>query len=161
MGISDIFSTSSLVIVALILISVLAFTSYIINNRMAEQDHKLKSMVNVVSLLAQDLHNIKHNRTTTEQCTHETNLEYPSQLMDSNIESDIINVSDDDTNDSYEECNDDFDSVHADEDEEPEDEDEESEDDANEDIKVVKLNLTSEPDSSTEDLILNHDFEEI
>ena len=58
MGIFDLFSTSFLFSIAIIIIligGIFAYVSY----RMSEQDHKLTSMVNLVSILAQDLRFVK------------------------------------------------------------------------------------------------------
>jgi hypothetical protein len=135
MAITDLFSTSFLFSVAIIIIligGVIAYVSY----RMSEQDNKIGHMVGLVSLLAGETQQLKDE--LHKQKTQESKLEYASQL----IEPDLISVSDNE-----------YDTEDEDEDEEDEDEEEEEEEEENEvvvDKKIIKLNhptlFVSEPE---------------
>ena len=123
MGVFDIFSTSFLFSIAIILLicgGLFTYFSYKIDN----QNHKLTSMVNLVSILAQDLQFVKNQLNTNVS---------KIQMMDP-VNSDLISVSDggdgeedgdEDEDDEDDECDDEDDEDEDDEDEDDEDEDEE------------------------------------
>jgi hypothetical protein len=141
MAITDLFSTSFLFSVAIIIIligGVIAYVSY----RMSEQDNKIGHMVGLVSLLAGETQQLRDE--LHKQKTQESKLEYASQL----IEPDLISVSDNE-----------YDTEDEDEDEEDDDEEEEEENEEKEeeeenevvvDKKIIKLNhptlFVSEPE---------------
>ena len=165
MAISDIFSTSFLFSIAIIIIligGIFAYVSY----RMSEQDHKLTSMVNLVSILAQDLQFVKSKVNTLQHTSHTDNLQYPSEIMGGNGTSDLISVSDGGDEDS-ENTNDD--DVTSDEDNTTDDEysvdddiDDEQFQEYQEHIKLLNLTLANEEienDSPIEDL--NCEVEEL
>lgn len=162
MAISDIFSTSFLFSIAIIIIligGIFAYVSY----RMSEQDHKLTSMVNLVSILAQDLQFVKSKLNTLQHNTDNNtsnNLEYPSEIMGGQRTSDLISVSDgedeesdnedDEDNTSDEEYSDDNDN-----DDDDDDDDQQQLNDSQEQIKLLNLTLANEDienDSPIEDL---------
>jgi hypothetical protein len=161
MAISDLFSTSFLFSIAIIIIligGIFAYVSY----RMAEQDHKLTTMVNLVSILAQDLQMVR-SKVVSMQQQDNPNVEYPSQMMGGQETSDLISVSDDGDDDEEEE--EDIDDNTTDEEEsysseDDTDDDEEGElQDSQEQIKLLNLTLVNEDvenDSPIEDL--NCDF---
>lgn len=137
MAITDLFSTSFLFSVAIIIIligGVFAYVSY----RMSEQDNKIGHMVGLVSLLAGETQQLKDE--LHKQKTQESKLEYASQLIDH----DLISVSDNE-----------YDTEDEDEDEEDDDEEEEEKDEEENvvivDKKIIKLNhptlFVSEPES--------------
>ena len=89
MGIFDIFSTSFLFSIAIILLicgGIFVYFSYKIDN----QNHKLTSMVSLVSTLAQDLQFVKNQLNKNV----DNNLHYSSQIQMVNKVSDLISVSD-------------------------------------------------------------------
>ena len=151
MAISDLFSTSFLFSIAIIIIligGIFAYVSY----RMSEQDHKLTSMVNLVSILAQDLqfvknklHNIQHNSEPNE-----STLEYSSQLVNGGNNSDLIDVSDEESNEESEEESEDnsLNGLYSDEESNSEDENDDDSEDENDDeigeTKVIKLQIFPE-----------------
>ena len=99
MAIGDLFSTSFLFSIAIIIILIGGLFAYV-SYRMAEQDHKLTSMVNLVSILAQDLQVVRTNVISLHK--QETpKVEYSSQMMGG--ASDLIIVSDDGDDDGEEE----------------------------------------------------------
>lgn len=168
MAISDLFSTSFLFSIAIIIIligGIFAYVSY----RMAEQDHKLTSMVNLVSILAQDLRFVKSKLVSLEDTNNANNIQYSSEIMGGQSSSDLISVSDggdeDEDDDEHEDDEEDDgntscdDSSYASEDEEKEEDDI---NDSQEQIKLLNLTLANEDihnDSPIEDLV--GDFEEL
>ena len=110
MGVFDIFSTSFLFSIAIILLicgGIFTYFSYKIDN----QNHKLTSMVNLVSILAQDLQFVKNQLNTNVS---------KIQMMDP-VNSDLISVSDGGDGEGEDEDDED--------DEDEDDEDDEDEDD--------------------------------
>lgn len=157
MAISDLFSTSFLFCIAIIIIlmgSLFIYLSY----KMAEQDHKLSSMVNLVSILAQDLQMVKSKMAVVEQDFHfNEKLQYPSDIMGGNGSNDLISVSDDedlenDNQDDDDESDDDESENNESEDDlsiyDQEDDDscisnEEVIDESPEQIKILNLTLVN------------------
>ena len=188
MAFSDLFGTSFLFSIAIILPFILIGALYTyLNYKMSEQDHKLSSMVNLVSILAQEVQHVKQTNytenTNTKTEPKEFNLEYASQLVGGTDSVDLISVSDEGNEDdvsSDEEYSDDEDGDDDDvedddvEDEDVEDEDvedEDVEDNMEEHIKILNLSLANEPvdrdyvieelTCDDEPLMDNHSFEEI
>lgn len=166
MGVSDLFSTSFLFSIAIIIIligGIFAYVSY----RMGEQDHKLSSMVNLVSILAQDLQFVKSKLNTFQNKTPESQniLPYQSEILGGKNSNDLISVSDEEDDEEVEDDQISEEDYSIDEDSEVVEDDEEEDDDednnAQEQIKLLNLTLVNEDlenDSPIEDL--NCDFEE-
>ena len=104
MAISDILSTSFLFSIAIIIIligGVFAYVSY----RMGEQDHKLNSMIGLVSTMAEESQffrsklNMLQQKLSTKDLPVVDQVQYASQMMVGG-QDDLINVSDDDEDDS-------------------------------------------------------------
>lgn len=164
MAISDLFSTSFLFSVAIIIIligGIFAYVSY----RMSEQDHKLTSMVNLVSILAQDLQFVKSKlaSSASHNSTNTNNVQYPSDMMGGQSSSDLISVSDDGDEDVYdEEVDEEEENTTVDDSSCASDDEEDEIDDSEEKIKLLNLTLVNEDinnDSPIEDL--GGDFEEL
>jgi hypothetical protein len=128
-----------------------------VNYKMSEQDHKLSSMVSLVSMLAQDLQFIKNKVNMSQPHVESNNLQYQSQLVGGENKIELIDVSDgedeedeedeQDEQDDYDENEeDDYDENDEDDyDENEEDDDNEEEDDNEEDDthkRIQLLNLT-------------------
>jgi hypothetical protein len=161
MAISDLFSTSFLFSIAIIIIligGIFAYVSY----RMAEQDHKLTTMVNLVSILAQDLQVVR-SKVVSMQQQDNPNVEYPSQMMGGQSTSDLISVSDDGDEEEEEDIDDNTtDEEESYSSEDDNNDDEEELEDSQEQIKLLNLTLANEDvenDSPIEEL--NCDFEEL
>lgn len=148
MAITDLFSSSFLFSIAIVVILIGGIFAYV-NYRMSEQDHKLTSMVNLVSVLAQEVSFLKHKINNIE--TNDNNndndndekLEYSTQL----IQPQLISVSDDEEDDDNE--------YEDDEDDEDIDEsvDEDETDDDLEDTEVKKLIIIKdEPNEHDENI---------
>jgi len=186
MAISDLFSSSFLFSIAIIIVligGIFAFVSY----RMAEQDHKLSSMVGLVSVLAQDLQFVKNkvnllqNNNNSETEKNEINLDNQIKIIGGNGSSELISVSDEEIDDNDEENSDEENSDDENSDDENSDgenSDDENSDDENSDdeedeneahginsqdqIKLLNLTLVNEEvenDSPIEDL--QCEFEEL
>ena len=161
MAIYDILSTSFLFSIAIIIIligGIFAYVSY----RMGEQDHKLNSMIGLVSTMAEESQffrsklNMLQQKLSTQDLPVVDQVQYASQLSGfgggREGQEELINVSDeeDDSDDDSEDLEDDSDDESEDlededededlEDEEEDLEDEDSEEDRGEYIK--RLNLT-------------------
>jgi hypothetical protein len=177
MATSDLFS--SLLIFSIIIIFVLigclyAFVSY----RMTEQDHKINSMVELVSVMAQEsqfvkskLNNLQnnlhsHNNNKQDETNNYSNeLKYSSQMMGGN---DLISVSDEDleednsdseisetSQEDFEEDNDNDEDSQEDEDNDEDNQDDEEEDNH---IKLLNLSLANiDVDNDSEIVDLNND----
>jgi hypothetical protein len=130
---------------------------------MAEQDHKLTSMVSLVSILAQDLRFVKSKIDLLEQNSGSTpNLQYSSEIMGGEGTSDLISVSDggdENYDDEDEDEHDDDEDDITDEDSYASEDEEDELGDSQENIKLLDLTLANqdvENDSPIEDL--NCDF---
>ena len=160
MAISDILSTSFLFSIAIIIIligGIFAYVSY----RMGEQDHKLNSMIGLVSTMAEESQffrsklNMLQQKLSTQDLPVVDQVQYASQLSGFSGgregQEELINVSDeeDDSDDDSEDLEDDSDDESEDlededEDEDLEDEDEDLEDEDEEERGeyIKRLNLT-------------------
>ena len=166
MAISDILSTSFLFSIAIIIIligGVFAYVSY----RMGEQDHKLNSMIGLVSTMAEESQffrsklNMLQQKLSTKDLPVVDQVQYASQMMVGG-QDELINVSDDEEDDSDDDESDESDDLEDDESEDLEDdesddlEDDDLEDDDLEDKDleegrgehIKRLNLTSAIDES-------------
>ena len=138
MTISDFFCTTSFLFSIVIIIIGCIFIY--INHKISEQDHKLTSMVNLVSVLAQDLHFLK-NKVNYSHNVEPNVLQYPSQLVGGENNSTLISVSDNE-DDEYDEDDDEENNEEEDyeeEDEEEEDEEEEEEDEEEEELFEIEI----------------------
>ena len=175
MAISDILSTSFLFSIAIIIIligGIFAYVSY----RMGEQDHKLNSMIGLVSTMAEESQffrsklNMLQQKLSTQDLPVVDQVQYASQMMvggggrgreGREGQDELINVSDEeegsDDDDSDDEPDDDSEDLDDDDDSEDDDEDLEDEDDDLEDDEdseeergeyIKKLNLTLANDES-------------
>ena len=152
MAISDIFSTSFLFSIAIIIIligGIFAYVSY----RMGEQDHKLNSMIGLISTMAEESRFFRSKIAMLQQklLPDVDKIQYASQIMGG--DPDLINVSDDELEDESESSSvDDNESIQLDDeleydDDELEDDDDELEDDELEDddkIKLLNLSLAND-----------------
>jgi hypothetical protein len=160
MAISDILSTSFLFSIAIIIIligGIFAYVSY----RMGEQDHKLNSMIGLVSTMAEESQffrsklNMLQQKLSTQDLPVVDQVQYASQMSGfgggREGQEELINVSDeeDDSDDDSEDLEDDDESEDL-EDEDLEDEDEDEEDDSEEERGeyIKRLNLTLAIDES-------------
>ena len=146
MAISDILSTSFLFSIAIIIIligGVFAYVSY----RMGEQDHKLNSMIGLVSTMAEESQffrsklNMLQQKLSTKDLPVVDQVQYASQMMVGG-QDELINVSDDEEDESEDESDESDESDDLEDDESEDLEDDESddlEDDESEDLEDKDL----------------------
>ena len=139
MTIPDFFSTSFLFSIVFIIILTGGIFAYM-NYKMSEQDHKLTSMVNLVSVLAQDLQFFK-SKVNYSQKVEPNVLHYQSQLVGGENNSSLISVSDNEDDDLEE---DEVEEDEVDEDEVDEDEDDYEDDDLDEDLVEEDFDFITE-----------------
>jgi hypothetical protein len=163
MAISDIFSTSFLFSIGIIIIligGIFAYVSY----RMGEQDHKLNSMIGLISSMAEESRFFRSKIAVLQQKLGSTDLpdgdkiQYASQMMGG--QQDLINVSDDeadnDTDDDIDSGdedvdNDDIDSGDDEDDNDIDEDDNDIDDDDNDNIKILNLSLTNNNNDNDDD----------
>jgi len=141
MTIGNLFSTSFLFSIAIIIILIGGLLTYF-TYKMAEQNHKLTSMVNLVSILAQDLQVVR-TKLISLQKQNIPNVEYSSQMMGGQGTSELISVSDDSDEDEEEEDIDNSTIVGEEVCSSDEDDDEKLEN-SQEQIKLLNLTLVNE-----------------
>jgi hypothetical protein len=94
MGLFDIFSTSFLITIAITMLALCLMFLYF-SQKLSEQDHKISSMVDLVTTMAQEIHLLKNTSHTSE-------VHYPSDLTNNvaptlvTKHNELIEVSDDD-----------------------------------------------------------------
>jgi hypothetical protein len=155
MAISDILSTSFLFSIAIIIIligGVFAYVSY----RMGEQDHKLNSMIGLVSTMAEESQffrsklNMLQQKLSTKDLPVVDQVQYASQMMVGG-QDDLINVSDDEDDDSDDES-DDLEDDESDDLEDKDLEDKDLEDDESEDLEDDESEDLDDDESEDKDL---------
>lgn len=134
MGLFDIFSTSFLITIAITMLALCLMFLYF-SQKLSEQDHKISSMVDLVTTMAQEIHLLKNT-------SHSNEVHYPSDLTN-NItptlvtkHNELIEVSDEESEDEDED-----EESEEDEDDEDDDEASEDEDDASLKDEPIELNI--------------------
>ncbi len=142
MAISDLISTSFLFSISIIIIltgCIFAYISY----RFSEQNHKLTSMLGLVTTLAEEIRTIKALTTVDEERNNDKNEKNEIHIFDTNMmssgpELNLIEVSDDEEDDEEDE-----EDEEEDEDDEEDEEEEESDSDSDSEDEIVDLILDS------------------
>ena len=174
-SLADLFNPSFFIILGIVALLIALMVVYF-ESKMREQNHKIASMLSLVSTLAEDMNGVKmglnHLAITSlnggSQMGIHQNTPFQSQNLGTQIgqqnQLNLIEVSDDESEeDEEEEIMDDSELEEIEEDEETtsESDDDEDEDDNGENIKVIKLNIsenTEDEGNSYEDAN-NLDFE--
>jgi len=157
----DLFNPSFLMFLG-ILVLVVALVVVYFESKVREQNHKIASMLSLVSTLAEDINGVKmglnHLAITRFGGSVHNTLEHINPTFISKDSNELIEVSDDEEDES---CDDDDEDENNDDDDEDENNDEEDENEfcdegkqlyeeeeasAHEDIKVLKLNICNEID---------------
>jgi hypothetical protein len=117
-AIFDLFSSSFLFSVAIIIICIGGLFAYV-SYRLAEQDNKFASLVGAITALAEEMHHIRNMNTINKtnglnddaNNDNNDNIKYPSELMGGSL--DLISVSDgsDDDEDLEEDIDEDLESA--------------------------------------------------
>jgi hypothetical protein len=147
----DLFNPSFLMFLG-ILVLVVALVVVYFESKMRDQNHKIASMLSLVSTLAEDINGVKMGLNHLAITRFGGSIHNPLEQLNSSFitkdNNDLIEVSDDEEDD---ECEDEDEDDADDDDEEDEQEDEEDEDDVesiHEDIKVLKLNISNQIDNN-------------
>ena len=149
MVLSEILSTSFLFSIAIIIILVGGLFAYF-NHRFSEQNHKISSMLALVSTMAEEMQffRSKLRNNTQEKCNDTIHI--VPQFLGGNMnceDSNLIEVSDDEGNDdSDSEVDDDSDSDSEVDDDSDSEVDDDSDSDSDENIKNISIDLGNEID---------------
>jgi hypothetical protein len=160
-SLADLFSPTFLVFLGILLLVVALLVVYF-ENKMRDQNHKIASMLSLVSTLAEDMNGVKFGLNHLARNTFQEPLDPLNTAFISSDENKLITVSDDE-NDSDEESDagSDAGSVSTFEindesegEDEEDNEDEESSDrddlSSHNDVKVLKLNISKEADEDND-----------
>jgi hypothetical protein len=132
MGLTDIFSISTLICLG-IMILLLGLASMFFIQKISEQNHKIGSMLGLVSTMAEELNFVRSRVQILSAGAFSQNGGSTMQMSSSQIAPDsLIAVSDDDDDEDISEADDDDEDEADDDDEEDEDEADEDEDDEDE-----------------------------
>jgi hypothetical protein len=153
MPLTDLFNPTFFMFLGILLLVVALLVVYF-ENKMRDQNHKIASMLSLVSTLAEDMNGVKFGLNHLARNTMATNVDPLNTAFISSDENKLITVSDDE-NDSDEESVSTFEinDESEGEDEEDNDNEESSEDDelsSHNDVKVLKLNISKEADENEE-----------
>jgi hypothetical protein len=154
MAILELFSTSFLISIGIIIIVGLLFA--FISYKISEQDHKISSMLGLISTMAQELDFFRNKLASKLVSQNNTNLK--TEVLDTykNRNNDLIEVSDnedeneDDDDEDNDEDDDDEDDDDNEEDDNEEDDNEEDdneyyeEDEDNKTVKVLNIHLDND-----------------
>ena len=144
MGLFDFCSMTTLLVMVtsiFIIVSVYGYITY----KMADQDHKISSMIDLLSSMAQE-HEILRNKLSVQFRGKETNAEHYNDNKNINL----IEVSDDENASSEHDIDEDDDiDDDIDDDDEDDDEDEDDDDDDDESDNKSKYHLKTEQNGGT------------
>jgi len=160
----DLFNPTFLIFLG-ILVLVVALLVVYFESKMRDQNHKIASMLSLVSTLAEDMNGVKMGLNHLAMTRYGGSVTVPLNTFANNEKNNLIEVSDDEEEeDEEEEEEEDLDGVEEDEldeDELEEDELEEDEDldeNLDEEIKVLKLDLNNDIDETNLDF---HNIDEL
>ena len=166
---ADIFSTSFLLSVTVVVILIGGMFAYI-NFRVSEQDHKLNSMVSLVSALAQEVTYNKNVLSSFMSSNTNDTLTKKIELDNTDVNnSDLIEVSDDEEENDEEENDEDDEDGEEEEDEDEEDEEEEDDEDGededeeedDEEEEQKQVNILGGDIDNTNEINIDEFFEDI
>jgi hypothetical protein len=154
MAFNDLLSSSFLFSIAIIIIligGIFAYVSY----RMSEQDHKISSMLGLISTMAGELQFFRSKLSKNQEEEYEQKVEQQHEqiILDQNnlitrtIEHPVLISVSDDEEDAEDEDDEDDEDDDDDEDDEDEDDDDDDDDDDEDDDKseIEELNIDEEP----------------
>jgi hypothetical protein len=159
-SLTDLFNPTFLMFLG-ILVLVVALLVVYFESKMREQNHKIASMLSLVSTLAEDMNGVKMGLNHLAiRGGHNPNISIKENLGNSDINK-LIEVSDDEESDNDEESCNEEESDEEDDLDNEEDSDEES--DSEEEVKVIKLQVSNEEtqDNNSYEEADNLDFEQV
>jgi hypothetical protein len=150
MPLTDLFNPTFFMFLGILLLVVALLVVYF-ENKMRDQNHKIASMLSLVSTLAEDMNGVKFGLNHLARNTMATNVDPLNTAFISSDENKLITVSDDE-NDSDEESVSTFEINDESEGEDEEDEESSDSDElsSHNDVKVLKLNISKEADEDND-----------
>jgi hypothetical protein len=151
-SLADLFSPTFLMFLG-ILVLVVALLVVYFESKMRDQNHKIASMLSLVSTLAEDMNGVKMGlnqlAVTRMGGSFPQNFEQPleNSRVPFNQETKLIEVSDGEDEDDDDDIDED-DDIDIDEDEEDDDDDDDDDDESNHNVvKVFKIDMNNEDDN--------------
>ena len=152
-SLADLFSPTFLMFLG-ILVLVVALLVVYFESKMRDQNHKIASMLSLVSTLAEDMNGVKMGlnqlAVTRMGGSFPQNFEQPleNSRVPFNQETKLIEVSDGEDEDDDDDDIDEDDDIDIDEDEEDDDDDDDDDDESNHNVvKVFKIDMNNEDDN--------------
>ena len=144
-----------------ILVLVVALVVVYFESKMRDQNHKIASMLSLVSTLAEDINGVKMGLNHLAITRFGGSIHNPLEQLNSSFipkdNNDLIEVSDDEDDDEDDtEDEDDAEEEDDDEVDDVEDIDDDDVESMHEDIKVLKLNVSNQIDNNENKLDINH-----
>jgi hypothetical protein len=146
MALTEICNTSFFLSLAIILLSVGVIFIYV-NYRMSQQDHKISSMLGLISTMAQELEYFRNKLSITNPNSN--------QNQNSNVNT-LIQVSDDEDDEDEDDDDDDDDDDEDDEDDDDEEEEEEEEEKPDKDVtnKLFHIKVENKDEKEKNSIVL-------
>jgi hypothetical protein len=175
-SLSDIFNPSFFMCLGILVLLTALIVVYF-ESKMREQNHKIASMLSLVSSLAEEQNNLRmetyrmittgQNSSSNSLPSNNVNNFSNSHFINKNENDELINVSDDD-DDEDDEDSDNEESDEEDEDSDSDDENDDSDSDENEvieisenDIKILKINIKNDDEEDNFNIHQIDDLEEL
>lgn len=166
-SLSDIFTPSFFIILGIIVMLIALLVVYI-ENKWREQNHKIASMLSLVSSLAEEMNGMRFHLMSggngSESNPNITKLDFNTFFPNnSNISPSLIEISDGEEEDEEEEEDKEDEEEGEEEDEDEDEENEEDDDDDDNKTTIFKLNLSDEDDfeDDNEDINVTQEIIEI
>jgi hypothetical protein len=176
-SLSDIFNPSFFMCLGILVLLTALIVVYF-ESKMREQNHKIASMLSLVSSLAEEQNNLRmetyrmitsgQNSSANSIPLNNVNNFNSSHFINKNENDELINVSDDDDDDEEDDDSDNEDSDEEDEDSDSDDENDDSDSDENEvieisenDIKILKINIKNDDEEDNFNIHQIDDLEEL
>ena len=171
-SLSDIFNPSFFMCLGILVLLTALIVVYF-ESKMREQNHKIASMLSLVSSLAEEQNNLRmetyrmittgQNSSSNSLPSNNVNNFSNSHFINKNENEELINVSDDEEDEDYE--NEDSNSDNEDEDEESDDDSDSDENEVIEisenDIKILKINIKNDDEEDNFNIHQIDDLEEL
>ena len=168
-SLSDIFNPSFFMCLGILVLLTALIVVYF-ESKMREQNHKIASMLSLVSSLAEEQNNLRmetyrmitsgQNSSANSIPLNNVNNFNSSHFINKNENDELINVSDDDDDDEEDDDSDNEDSDEEDEDSDSDDENEVIEISEN-DIKILKINIKNDDEEDNFNIHQIDDLEEL
>ena len=168
-SIVDLFNPTFLIFLG-VLVLVVALLVVYFESKMRDQNHKIASVVSLVSTLADDMNSVKmglnHMIMSGGQMLQNKYPNFNNNLGNVEVKKELIEVSDDEESDNEESDNEESDNEESDNEDSDNSSDNDSKSNNDKNIKILKLNISNEEEPGRnnefyleEPVDLNSDFE--